>query len=225
MTDSTFKPRLIGPCLGPVVVLAGLAAVFHWFGRLTAGGGLFLLLTACWMLCRAVLTRAAPPPVVQSRVTGLEKALLQGVGIGMMALPLLTVATPVRQFADYPEWSGILAIGCGFALIGLWVFWRSHVDIGRNWSMTLELRQEHSLITTGIYRHVRHPMYVAIFLMVLAQAAFVANWIGGPAGVISFGVLYALRIGPEERMMQAQFGDAWHVYAARTGRLVPRLCK
>ncbi len=46
----------------------------------------------------------------------------------------------------------------------LWLFWRSHADLGRNWSQAFELRKGHELITHGVYRVVRHPMYAAIWL-------------------------------------------------------------
>jgi protein-S-isoprenylcysteine O-methyltransferase Ste14 len=49
-------------------------------------------------------------------------------------------------------------------VIGLWLFYRSHADLGTNWSITLEIREQHRLITQGVYRRIRHPMYSALGL-------------------------------------------------------------
>ena len=63
---------------------------------------------------------------------------------------------------------------------GLWFFHRSHADLGTNWSLTLEVREKHQLVTGGIYRRVRHPMYMALFLYSVGQALGAAELCGGP---------------------------------------------
>ena len=69
----------------------------------------------------------------------------------------------------------------------------------------------------------RHPMYPAIFLITIAQLLILTNWIAGPAGLVTFLLLYIVRIGPEEQMMRDQFGADWDAHAARTPRLIPKL--
>ena len=59
------------------------------------------------------------------------------------------------------------------------------------------------------------------FLWAIAQALLLPNWIAGPAGLAGFGTLFAFRVGREERMMEATFGEAYRAYAARTRRVVP----
>jgi protein-S-isoprenylcysteine O-methyltransferase Ste14 len=66
-------------------------------------------------------------------------------------------------------------------------------------------------------------MYGALLLYGLGQALVVSNWVAGPLFVVTFAVLVALRIGPEERMMRAKFGAAYEAYSRRTTRLVPRV--
>lgn len=104
---------------------------------------------------------------------------------------------------------------------GLWWFHRSHSDLGAYWSVTLELRENHRLITRGVYRHVRHPMYAALFLYSIGQALMLPNWIAGPSYFVAFGILFALRVGAEERMMLEAFGNEYAAYRARTKLLVP----
>ena len=85
------------------------------------------------------------------------------------------------------------------------------------------MRDEHELVTGGVYRHVRHPMYTSEWLWSTAQALLLRNWIAGPAGAASFLPLYVLRTPREERMMLEQFGEEYRAYMTRTGRVFPRL--
>jgi len=64
-------------------------------------------------------------------------------------------------------------------------------------------------------------MYTAFWLWALAQAFLLPNWIAGPAGLVGFGTLFFLRIGPEEEIMREKFGDEYARYSARTARIMP----
>jgi protein-S-isoprenylcysteine O-methyltransferase Ste14 len=106
-------------------------------------------------------------------------------------------------------------------VVGLWFFHRSHADLGTNWSVTLEVREQHGLITHGIYRRVRHPMYMALLLYSCGQALVVPNWVAGPSYLVTFGILVVFRVRAEEQMMLDQFGDQYAAYVGRTKRVVP----
>jgi protein-S-isoprenylcysteine O-methyltransferase Ste14 len=149
-----------------------------------------------------------------------EVVLLTLAWMGFL-LPLIWVVSPVFSFAEYSLRSWPFGAGVLFVVAGLWWFHRSHSDLGTYWSVTLELRENHRLITEGIYRNVRHPMYVALFLYSIGQALVVPNWVVGPSYFVTFGILFALRIGAEERMMLETFGDEYAAYMARTKLLVP----
>ena len=106
-------------------------------------------------------------------------------------------------------------------MIGLWLFYKSHADLGTNWSITLEVREQHRLITQGVYRRIRHPMYSAMVLYSVGQALVIPNWVAGPSNCVAFAILVSLRVHAEEQMMSEAFGDEYAAYAARTKRLVP----
>lgn len=160
--------------------------------------------------------------VVKSAKGPREIVLLTLAWLGFF-LPLIWIATPAFAFADYPLRAVPLAAGILCLGLGLWLFHRSHADLGRNWSITLEVRESHRLVTEGIYRHVRHPMYLALLLYSVGQALVLPNWLAGPSYLAAFGLLFALRVGPEERMMREAFGKDYEAYMARTRRLVPGL--
>ena len=99
--------------------------------------------------------------VVRSRKTSLETGLLVLAWIGFF-IPLIWLASPVLSFAEYPLRPGPLVAGVICLVIGLWLFYKSHADLGTNWSITLEVREQHRLITQGVYRRIRHPMVLGI---------------------------------------------------------------
>jgi protein-S-isoprenylcysteine O-methyltransferase Ste14 len=131
------------------------------------------------------------------------------------------LVSPAFWFAEYPLHIGPLAAGVACFAAGLWLFHRSHADLGTNWSITLELREQHQLVTQGVYSRIRHPMYSGLILYTAGQALVLPNWVAGPLYLVSMVVLFAFRYRAEERMMHAQFGDEYVAYMARTKRLIP----
>lgn len=202
------------------IVLAGLAL---WQDRLSVGSLCFLLMTLGGLIIRLLTTDATPLPVTSSVGGRREAILIQCVGIGMLYLSALAIAAPLFDFAGFDRLGRMNALGVGFALSGLWLFWRAHADLGTYWSPALELREGHQLVTHGIYARIRHPMYPVLFLITAAQACFLANWVAGPAGFVAFVVLYLPRVNHEERMMATAFASDWSTYTARTGRLLPSM--
>src|SRR5687768_276550 len=160
---------------------------------------------------------------VIKRVRKRETGLIIVMAVGSMILPVVYLVSPFFRFADYrlPQFAPYL--GTGIMLTALWLFWKSHADLALNWSRTLEIREEHNLITHGIYRRIRHPMYAAIWLFSLAQGLLLQNWLAGWSAFAAFALLYFMRVGNEERMMEAHFGQEYRDYASRTGRLFPRI--
>ncbi len=167
--------------------------------------------------------------VVEDRRTWADKLFLFFGFLGMQVIPLLYILSSWLNFADYglpAELSRILGgMGCVFFAAALWVLWRSHVDLGRNFAPDLKLREEHKLITDGIFRTIRHPMYAAHWLWAVAQAMLLQNWIAGLSMLVAHWSLYSSRVTQEEYMMCDRFGDEYRDYMGRTGRIFPRLKK
>ena len=164
--------------------------------------------------------RSRQIPVAKSHKGALEIALLTIAWLAFL-LPLVWVVTPVLTFADYPLRPVPLCAGTLCLALGLWIFHRSHADLGTNWSITLEMREKHRLVTEGVYRHVRHPMYLALLIYSAGQALVLPNYLVGPSYGVAMVLLFAFRLGPEERMMVEAFGKDYEAYAERTKRLVP----
>jgi protein-S-isoprenylcysteine O-methyltransferase Ste14 len=141
--------------------------------------------------------------------------------IGMCLVPGIYVLTGQPKFAEYHFQPALAWVGAAAFALSLWLFYRTHKELGRNWSVTLEIREQHTLVTSGVYRRVRHPMYSAFWLWALAQALLLPNWIAGPSGLVGFGILFFLRVHHEEELMIETFGEDYRRYMARTSRVLP----
>jgi protein-S-isoprenylcysteine O-methyltransferase Ste14 len=159
--------------------------------------------------------------IVEDRKNKFDIALLVIVTLGGVILPLLWMAFDTFSFANYPLHPFSFATGLALLICGLWLFKRSHDDLGTNWSVSLQVKESHQVIKNGIYKAIRHPMYSSLFLYSSAQIFLLPNWIVGPAGVVTFAILYFGRVKSEEAMMLDKFGDEYRAYMASTKRLIP----
>jgi protein-S-isoprenylcysteine O-methyltransferase Ste14 len=164
--------------------------------------------------------RSRAVKVAESRKDLLEVALLTVAWIAFFA-PIFWIATPWLGFANFRLYPVPLVLGSVVLALGLWLFYRSHADLGTNWSITLEIRESHCLVTEGVYQHVRHPMYLALLLYGLGQAVVIPNWVAGPSYAVAMVLVFALRLKPEEKLMRDRFKGEYEAYAARTKRLIP----
>jgi protein-S-isoprenylcysteine O-methyltransferase Ste14 len=164
--------------------------------------------------------------IAQDRNSWLDRMLLGFVFLGMQAIPLLYVFSPYLDFADYKiDRTASVILGWTGAFIfvsAILMLWRSHVDLGLSFSPKLQIKKEHSLVTTGVYRKIRHPMYTAHFIWSIAQILLLQNWIAGWGFLVSFIPLYLVRIQEEEQMMLDRFGGTYRSYMQKTGRLYPK---
>lgn len=167
--------------------------------------------------------RARNTPVRYSARGAREFALLAVSLAGLGIVPCIYVAFHFPRLADYRVVPVLSYLGVAVDVVSLWLFIRTHRDLGHNWSVSLDLRERHTLVTTGIYATVRHPMYAGFWLMAVAQALLLPNWIAGPAGLVGFGILFFGRVRREEEMMITAFGDEYRAYMRRTARIVPWL--
>ncbi len=145
-------------------------------------------------------------------------------GLGMI-IPLLFVFSSSLDFFNYtlPDWTGW--IGAVLFAAAAALLWKTHQDLGRNWTPSLGFRQDHSLVTKGIFKTIRHPMYAAHLLWAIAQPLLLHNWIAGFSFLAAFLPQYLLRVNDEEKMMLNKFGAEYREYIKRTGRLVPLIWK
>jgi len=141
--------------------------------------------------------------------------------LGLGIVPLIYVATGFPRFASYEFMKGFAYAGTLVFAVALWLFYLAHQSLGRNFSVSLDVREGHVLISKGIYGIIRHPMYSAFWLWAIAQFLLLPNWVAGAAGILGFGILYLGRVQQEERLMLDTFGDDYRIYMNNTARIIP----
>jgi protein-S-isoprenylcysteine O-methyltransferase Ste14 len=127
--------------------------------------------------------------------------------LGWSALPL----------PPWARWVGVGILGVAAVLL-TWTL--SH--LGKNLTDTVVTRKEHTLVTSGPYRWVRHPFYVTGLVGTVSITLITANAYFAALGAVGLALL-ALRTPKEEANLIARFGDDYRAYMRRTGRFFPRL--
>ena len=147
--------------------------------------------------------------------------LLAGPFVALAALGFLIQPRWV-EFARFaaPPWVRLLGVPAGLA--GLMLFAWMFRHLGLNVTPTSMPRSHATLVTTGPYRWIRHPMYSAAVILVAATSLLTANAMVAIGGIGMFALL-AARSRIEERRLVEKFGDAYRAYQRCTGRFLPRL--
>ena len=189
----------------------------------TLVGLLWAAFFLCWLVLARFNKKASRRTPWRRRAWGLRLAVIAGLlvmvwlrqhaGSGFGAS---TVRSPPLHAGAPAQWLGVglCLAGFGFA------FW-ARLHLGRNWGIPMSLRQEHELVITGPYAYVRHPIYTGIMLAMIGSALAVGSfWL--PISALAV-VYFLLSARTEEKMMLAQFPDAYPAYRHRTKMLIPFL--
>jgi len=135
--------------------------------------------------------------------------------IGYLIYPPLLAWSKV----GLPEWARWIGIGIGIvcALLIYWIF----NSIGSGISPTVGTRKEHKLVTHGIYRWVRPPLYSVGTLLFLSFATMADSWFIAAMAILAF-ILLAIRLPNEEAHLIDKFGNEYREYMKTTGQFLPK---
>ncbi len=117
------------------------------------------------------------------------------------------------------RWTGV-----GVILVGFSLAFAAFRSLGTNYSGTVVIKDSHTLVTSGPYRWIRHPIYTSYFALTLSLFLLTTNWFIGLA-LLALSILLASRVKAEEAMLLERFGDEYRAYMQRTGRFLPRLLR
>jgi protein-S-isoprenylcysteine O-methyltransferase Ste14 len=147
--------------------------------------------------------------------------------VAWMALPYFARSSSqapwaLPAFALEPGWlavrwvAALVGVACLALTIECWI------RMGKNWRMAVTPGERTELVTSGLYGHVRHPIYALSILLMIASALVVPTV---PMTVVALVhiVLMLMKARNEERFLLEAKGEAYARYCRRTGRFVPRL--
>jgi len=155
---------------------------------------------------------------------------LEPVASRVLRVVLFLVAITLLSWASIPgPWLHIriapdgwwrFYVGLGVTIAGLLFAVWARVHLGRNWSRSVTVKQDHELITSGPYGLVRHPIYTGILTGFLGTALAVDE-VRGVLALVIIAVALWIKLRLEEEWMQSQFGETYAAYSSRVAALVP----
>ena len=121
-----------------------------------------------------------------------------------------------------PQTDAILVAAATLCLCGLGFCLWARAVLGRNWSGTVTLKENHVLIVRGPYRLVRHPIYTGLLTMLIATAMEQGH-IAGTIGLIFVFASFWIKLSGEEEVMRKQFPEQYAAYREQVKRIIPFL--
>lgn len=117
----------------------------------------------------------------------------------------------------------IAALGLVLLFAGIIIRWSAIYTLGKYFTGTVLIQDDHRLIRSGLYKHLRHPAYAGALLAHLGLGLSFSNWISLGCSLAPFILAASYRIHVEERALREAFGEAYLSYSRGTRRLIPKL--
>ena len=155
----------------------------------------------------------------------------QGTGARIVQLALLVAAYalltdvklgwPILDRRVLPQGPAVLIAGYSLLAAGMAFALWARIHLSGNWSSNVTLKEDHTLIRSGPYRFVRHPIYTGLLIAVLGTAIVLGGEVRGFLGLILAGIAWKYKSSKEEVLMVQRFGDLYTRYRTEVKGLVP----
>ena len=178
--------------------------------------GPWIVLCAYWVVGALKTRRTVSQESLASRARFI---LLEIAGYGLLFTDLAAIG--VLGHLVLPRTYAVAAIGVALTWIGiaiaLWARWH----LGQYWSARITLKEDHKLIRTGPYAHLRHPIYSGLILAGIGGALAIDKW-RCVAGIAFIVLGYWMKAKKEETLLATQFGETFQEHCRHAGFLVPK---
>ena len=166
------------------------------------------------------------------KIFAVDKAAVTNEGIFRVILRIVLFSTVaiILYFLDYSQFFLIRIpviiriIGLILGTVSVIVLVHVQTCLGRFWSTSLTLTEDHRLIQKGLYKYIRHPMYLVLICIMIFHILVPANFLIMVPSAIAIINIYT-RIGREEKMLIDHFGDDYLKYMKTTNKIIPNLLK
>ncbi len=194
---------------------------------------LFFLTWVAFLISEFIITKFPPwgTRKRRDRISSLIVFGLPAIGLGVLGVSLMFVAPAIAQ-QPQPSWFHRFVLGSSnigiLNVIGLALAWGAFLiriaakrTLGKFYTINVAILRDHQLIQEGIYRYVRHPLYLGILMFYIGLPLIIVSGFGFVIVTIPAIIGSFYRINIEEKALLEKFGDQYRKYAARTARLVP----
>jgi protein-S-isoprenylcysteine O-methyltransferase Ste14 len=146
--------------------------------------------------------------------------LLYGLITVGYALSFAVGATKIGRI--YP-WNTFFATGMALFAIGFTIRIYSILTLKQYFTYSVAKVENHKIISTGLYKFIRHPGYLGQLIIFMGISISISNWLSILLMMIPATLGYLYRIKVEEKFMTDQFGEDYKNYQHRTKRIIPML--
>lgn len=180
-------------------------------------------LIACYFLIERSLRKGKQALSLKPGVADAGSSQVLWIG-GVMSI-LLVIAAPILNTYQIGYWSytNVGWLGLALMLGGLAMRYWAARTLGEFYTRTLQVVRGQKIVNQPPYNVIRHPGYSGTLLMEIGAGLAVTNWVVLLAAVIIGITSRAYRIGVEEKMLEASFGEEYKIYLKNTWKLVPFL--
>ena len=152
------------------------------------------------------------------RDRGSRTLLWSAIGAGIAAGTAVQAVSAARIRMPEP-W--LLGVSLLFLVAGLAIRWTAILTLGRFFTTSVAIHQDHRLVRTGLFRLVRHPSYSGLLLLFLGMALSFGNWLSFAVILVPFLAALLYRIQVEESALVEALGQDYVEYRKSTKRLLP----
>jgi protein-S-isoprenylcysteine O-methyltransferase Ste14 len=185
-------------------------------GLLALGIGFFAFMAAMVAAQRARASAEGEKTARSSRASMIG-VTIQGLAIGYTCIGIQRATLDSLSETALVQ-AGAVAL---FIAAAVWLFVWASRTMGRNWSIVARTRGDHALVTAGPFAWMRHPIYTAMFLLMIALAIGLGHVSRLLISVPLYAVGTIIRVRIEERLLRTAFPSAYDEYANRVKRFIP----
>ena len=179
----------------------------------------------CWIVFAAAFIFRSKPPAAPERKRESASILglaLQGAGYAIVWAAHRPIFTPIVLLSKSVE-IALAVLTMLIAAASVWVVMSAVRVLGKQWSLTARVVEEHKLITAGPYKFVRHPIYTGMLGMLLATGIALSYWPALLIALLVFAIGTGVRVRSEEKLLRETFSTEYDAYAARAKAVLPYL--
>lgn len=185
----------------------------------------FAIVMICWFAFAGIFIFRKTPPAGPDKKK--DSGSIAGVALQGLSYAIVWIGhrNGLSTIVSASAWVGVVAglLAIAAAVGSVCLIMSAVKTLGKEWSITARMVEDHKLATQGPYARVRHPIYTGMLGMLVATALAISHWTALVAAIVVFAIGTFIRIRIEERLLRETFGPRFEEYARHVPAVVPRI--